>query len=127
MNHVIYPLSFADISIFSLDIRKLCYLKKYRYRLHFNTWFITLLTFFESLKMVSINMVTILLILTKMATLGLLKIQVFWNTIHSKYYVHDVTNRILSRDSNYIVDVVIWTRFGNSSTSMREVIITWIL
>ena len=42
-------------------------------------------------------------------------------------YVHDVTNKILSRDSSYIADVVMWPKFGNSSLSMREVIITSIL
>ena len=30
-------LRFADISIYSLEIRKFCYIKKYRYRLHFGT------------------------------------------------------------------------------------------
>ena len=44
----------------------------------------------------------------KMATPGLLKINIFFD---NKGYdviisVHDVTNKILSRDSNYIVDVV---------------------
>ena len=34
-----------------------------------------------------------------------------------------VTNKILSRDSNYIVDVVMWQKFGNSCIFMREVII----
>ena len=43
----------------------------------------------------------------KMVTLGLLK--------------------ILSRDSNYIVDVGMWPEFGNSSVSVREVLITSIL
>ena len=42
--------------------------------------------------------------------------------------VHDVTNKILWRDLNYIVDVVMWPKFGDSSSSsMREVIITSIL
>ena len=40
---------------------------------------------------------------------------------------HGVTNNISSCDSNYIVDVVMWLKFGNSSISMREVIITSIL
>ena len=40
---------------------------------------------------------------------------------------HDVTNKILSRDSNYIVDVVIWPKFSSFSVSTREVIITSIL
>ena len=31
------PLNFADINIFSPEISKFCYIKKYRYRLHFDT------------------------------------------------------------------------------------------
>ena len=64
----------------------------------------------------------------KMAVVSLLKIKVFWNKDYDfVIYVHDVTNKILSRDSNYIVDVVIWPKFGNSSISTREAIITSIL
>ena len=37
INHVTQPLSSADISIFSPKISKFCYIKKYRYRLHFDT------------------------------------------------------------------------------------------
>ena len=73
-------------------------------------------------------MVTILMMSAKMATPGLLKITVFWNKGYDVIIsVDDVTNKILSRDSNYIVDVVMWPKFGNSSISMREVIITSIL
>ena len=36
-NHVTHPLSSADISIFSPEISKFCYIKKYRYRLDFDT------------------------------------------------------------------------------------------
>ena len=61
----------------------------------------------------------------KMATPGLLKITVFWNKGYDVIIsVDDVTNKILSRDSNYIVDVFMWPKFGNSSISMREVITT---
>ena len=42
-------------------------------------------------------------------------------------FVHDVTNKILSLVSNYIVDVVMWLKFGYSSISMREAIIPLIL
>ena len=64
----------------------------------------------------------------KMATLGLRKIKIFWNERYAVVIVvHDVTNKILSRDSNFIVDMVMWPKFGNSSFSMREVIITSIL
>ena len=31
---------------------------------------------------------------------------------------------ILLREPNYVVDVVMWPKLGNSSISMREVIIT---
>ena len=45
----------------------------------------------------------------KLATLGLLKINVFWNKVYDvTISVHDVTNKTLSRESNYTVDVVIW-------------------
>ena len=64
----------------------------------------------------------------KMATPGLLKIKVFWNKGYDVIiFVYDVTNKILSRDSNYIIDVVMWPKFGNCSISMRKVIITSIL
>ena len=64
----------------------------------------------------------------KMTTSGLLKKTVFWNKDYDVIILaDDVTNKILSRDSNYIVDVVMWPKFGNSSISMREDIITSIL
>ena len=43
----------------------------------------------------------------KMATLGLLQRKAFWNKGYGAIVsAHDVANRILSRDTNYIVDVV---------------------
>ena len=73
-------------------------------------------------------MVAILMMSAKLATLGLLKIKIFWNKGYGAMIpVHDVTNKILLRDSNYFVDVVMWPKFGNSSISMREVPITSIL
>ena len=66
-----------------------------------------LLTFFKSLNVVLINMVTILMMSTKMATLGFLKIKVFLNKgYYVIIYAHDVTNKILSRESIFIVDVI---------------------
>ena len=71
------------------------------------------------------DMVTILMLSAKLATLGLLETKVFWNKDWDVIdIVHDVTNNILLRDSNYIVDVVMWTKFGNSGITMRKVIIT---
>ena len=37
INHVIHPLSSADFGIFSPEIIKFCNIKKYRYRLNFDT------------------------------------------------------------------------------------------
>ena len=64
----------------------------------------------------------------RMANPGLLKVTVFWNKGYDVIIpVNDVTNKILSRDSNYIVDVFMWSKFGNSSISMKQVITTSIL
>ena len=53
-------------------------------------------------------MVTILMMSAKMATLDLLKIKLFLNKVYDVIiFVLDVTNKILPRDSNYTVDVVI--------------------
>ena len=69
------------------------------------------------------NMVTILIMSAKMATPGLLKIKIFWNKGYDVIIsVHEVFNKILSCDSNYIADVM-WPKFGNSNFSMRDVII----
>ena len=59
----------------------------------------------------------------KMATSDLLEIKVFWNKDYDVIiYVHDFSNKNLSRDSNYIVEVVMLPTFGDSRISMREVI-----
>ena len=90
--------------------------------------FLFYLTFLELWKIVLINMVTIFMMSAKMVTPGLLKIKGFWNKgCDIIISVHDVANKILSRDSNYTVDVIMWPKIGNSSISMREVIITSIL
>ena len=77
MNHVTHPMSPVDTSNFSPEINKFCYIKKCMYRWHFDTKFLILLTFLESLKIVLIKRVTIFMISAKMATPGLLKITVF--------------------------------------------------
>ena len=64
----------------------------------------------------------------KVATPGLLKIIVYWNKGYDVIIsADDATSKILSRDSNYFVDLFMWPKFGNSSVSMREVITTSIL
>ena len=117
MDHVTQPLTSADISIFSPEISKFCYIKKYRYRLYFS--------FSWVFKDLLINLVKILMMWAKMTTPGLLKITVFWNKGYDVITsVDDIINKILSHDSNYIVDVLMWPKFGNCSMSMSEVITT---
>ena len=63
-------------------------------------------------------MVLILMMTAKLATLGILEIKIFWNKSYDVIIsVHDFTNKILSRESNYTVNVVMWPKFGNSSIS----------
>ena len=70
----------------------------------------------------------VLLISAKMAIPGLLKVTTFWNNGYDvTIFVHDVTKKILSGNSNYIVNLVMWSKFGHSIISMREVIIISIL
>ena len=71
------PLPSADISVFSPEISKFCYIKRYRYRLHFSKEFLILLAFLESLKICLINLVITLMMSAKMAAPVLLKITVF--------------------------------------------------
>ena len=53
-------------------------------------------------------MFSILMILAKLATVGLLKLKASWNKGYDVIiFVHDVTNKISSCYSNYIKDVVI--------------------
>ena len=61
----------------------------------------------------------------KLATPGLLKIKLFKNKGCDVVIVDfDVKNKILSRNSTYIVDEVLRPKFHNCSISVREVIIT---
>ena len=73
-------------------------------------------------------MLTILMRSAKLTTLGFLKIKVFWNKGYDGIiFVHDVISKIFSRDSIYILDSVMWSKFGNSSISIRKIIILSIL
>ena len=76
MNHVTHPSSSAERSIFSPEFSKSLYIKN---QIYIVFWYIisNFLNFFVSLKVVLINIVTILMISAEMFTLGLLKIKVF--------------------------------------------------
>ena len=81
MRHVTNSLSSANISIFHQKSANFPTWRN-RYKLHFDTEFLTLLTFFQSLKIVLINMVKILVMSTQKATIDLLKIKIFWDKSH---------------------------------------------
>ena len=73
-------------------------------------------------------MVAILMMSAELTTLGLIKIKILWSKGYDVIiFVRKAINKLLSRDSNYIVNVVMWPKFGKSSISMTEVIITSIL
>ena len=64
----------------------------------------------------------------KLAASALLKRKISWFKGYDVIILdYDVTNEILSRDSNYIADLVMWPKFGNSSISIREIVITSIV
>ena len=76
--------------------------QKWRYKLHFDKQFLILLTFFEN----GYNFDEV----KKIATLDLLKIKLIWNKDYDVIISsHDVTNKILQRDSNYTGHVVMWS------------------
>ena len=63
--------------------------------------------FFESLKILLINTVTIFMMSATLATPGLLKIKIFQNKGYDVIILdYHVSNKILSRDSIYIADLV---------------------
>ena len=115
INHVTHTISSADISIFSPEIS------------NFNTKFLDIWNFFESLKFVFTTPRVILMMPAKLATLGL-KRKAFWNKGHNVITsVNDVNNKVLLYDSNYIVDEIMRPKFNDSRISMGKVITTTIL
>ena len=62
-----------------------------------------------------INTLAILMISSQMATAEVLKINVFWNKSFDVIIsVHNATIKILSRDSNFTVDVIMWSKFDQT-------------
>ena len=60
-----------------------------------------------------------MLMLPKLATLGFLKINVFWNKDPDvTILVYGVRNKILSSDSNCTAKMVMWSKFGYYSVSV---------
>ena len=67
----------------------------------------------------------ILMTSAKLTTLGVLKRKILLNkTDNVLISVYHVTNKVLSRGSNYIVDMAMWLKFANFSISMKKVLWT---
>ena len=59
-------------------------------------------------------MINILMISAELGTPDLLKLKVFWNENYDlKTSVYDVSNKVLTCESNYIVDVVFMKSYYN--------------
>ena len=125
MNHVTQPLNFADISTFSPETSKFCYIKKYRHRLYVDTYFLILLTYFESLRIFLIKIVAILMS-AKMATLSLPKITVFWKKGYGVIIFVHVTNQILLQEfdqKNHFSEGWSWIKFNNLELALGMALI----
>ena len=115
-----HPLSSPDICNFFNKNQQILLYQETKMKTAFSYKNSNSFNFFESVKIFLINMFTILMMLTKMATLGFLRKKIFWNKYCDVIIsVHDVTHKNLSRDSSYTVDVVMWPKFDKSSISMR--------
>ena len=53
------------------------------------------------------------------ATSDLPQVKIFWDKDYDAIIsLHDITKKNLSRDTNHIIDMIMWRKFGNSSISM---------
>ena len=80
-------------------------------------YFLKFFNIFKSLKVVLMTIVAILMMLANLATLGNKSYDVVISA-------HEVTDKILPNDWNYIADLAMWPRFGNSSIYLTEDTIT---
>ena len=90
------------------------------------TWhsYLILLTFTESSKVVLINKHGCNFHnVTRIDSFRLSEIKIFWDIGYDIIiFVYDFTIQLLSRDSNLIVDMAMWQKFGKCRVSMKEVI-----
>ena len=48
------------------------------------------------------------------ATSDLPKVKIFWDKDYDAIIsLHDITKKNLSRDTNHIIDMIMWRKFGN--------------
>ena len=69
------------------------------------------------MKVTLVNVIGVLIMSTKLRLL-----QAFWKKGYGVIIsVQDLSNKILSLEQNFVVDAVMWSKFVNSSSCMREV------
>ena len=69
------------------------------------------------LKVTLVNVIGVLIMSTELRLP-----QAFWKKGYDVIIsVRDLSNKILSLEQNYIVDALMWSKFGNCSSCMREV------
>ena len=72
-------------------------------------------------------MVETLMMSAELTSLSLLKRKVFWNKGYDVIIsANNITDKVLSQDSNYVVHVVMWPIFDNCSISMRVIITSYL-
>ena len=99
------PLEFCQHQHFFIGNQQILLYQKIQIQIAFLHIIYNLLTFFEFLKIFFVSMVKSLIMSAKLAASGLLKI-IFQNKGYDVLIVDcNVTNKVLSRDSNHIVDV----------------------
>ena len=119
MNHLTHPLISANISIFSPEISKSCYIKNTDidciWYIIFNSFNFSWV-FKDCLNKHARNFDDV----TEIGYASLLKIKVFWNKIYDVIIsVHGVTNKILLHDSNHfacyqslVTPVFLWDKLS---------------
>ena len=69
------------------------------------------------MKVTLVNVISVLIMSAKLRLL-----RAFWKKGYGIIIaVQDLSNKILSLEQNFVVDAVMWSEFGNSSSCMREV------
>ena len=63
-------------------------------------------------------MIAILMLPANIATSDLPKVKIFWDNYDAIISIHNITKKNLSRDTNHIIDMIMWRKFGNSSIFM---------
>ena len=76
---------------------------------------------FKFQKVYLINMITILIISTKLAAPGCYQI----NLVRSQSLLIALPAKTVPHDSNYTLYMLLWLRFGNSSISLTKIVRIW--